>query len=95
MIASSLHINEALEGETIETKVFRALTNEEGIESDVGIIYTERKDGVLPEYNPRTDKWEIAIDAMSKVDADNKVRRLENIKAREPKSETGEGESGA
>ena len=30
-------------------------------------IYTEKKDGVLPEYDIRTDRFEIAIDAMDKI----------------------------
>lgn len=31
------------------------------------IIYTEKKDGVLPEYDIRTDRFEVAIDAMDKI----------------------------
>lgn len=30
-------------------------------------IYTERKDGVLPEYDIRTDRFEVAIDAIDKI----------------------------
>lgn len=30
-------------------------------------IYTEKKDGVLPEYDIRTDRFEIAIEAMDKI----------------------------
>lgn len=30
-------------------------------------IYTEKRDGVLPEYDIRTDRFEIAIDAMDKI----------------------------
>lgn len=90
---TSITRNESVEGETLETKVFRALTSEEGIEESANIIYTERKDGVMPEYDPRADKFEVALDATSKIDADNKVRRLEGIKSREPKADQG-GEGG-
>lgn len=31
------------------------------------IIYTEKKDGVLPEYDIRTDRFEVAIDAIDKI----------------------------
>ena len=31
------------------------------------IIYTEKKDGVQPEYDIRTDRFEIAVDAMDKI----------------------------
>ena len=30
-------------------------------------IYTEKKDGVRPEYDIRTDRFEVAIDAMDKI----------------------------
>lgn len=30
-------------------------------------IYTEKKDGVLPEYDIRTDRFEVAIEAMDKI----------------------------
>lgn len=30
-------------------------------------IYTEKRDGVLPEYDIRTDRFEVAIDAMDKI----------------------------
>lgn len=30
-------------------------------------IYTEKKDGVLPEYDMRTDRFEVAIDAIDKI----------------------------
>lgn len=52
------------EGETIENKVQRIVLNKEPIEDGAEIIYTEKKDGVLPQYNIRTDKWDIAQSAM-------------------------------
>ena len=30
-------------------------------------IYTEKKDGVQPEFDIRTDRFEIAIDAIDKI----------------------------
>lgn len=30
-------------------------------------IYTEKKDGVLPEHDIRTDRFEVAIDAIDKI----------------------------
>lgn len=58
---------EHLEGEPIETKVRRILDENEPLTDGAPIIYTEKKEGVRPEYNIRTDKWQIAIDAMDKV----------------------------
>ena len=54
----------AYEGETIEHKVQKIVLNKEPIEDGAEIIYTEKKDGVLPQYNIRTDKWDSAQSAM-------------------------------
>ena len=54
-------------GETIETKVKRITENNEPITDGAPIIYTNRDDGVLPAYNIRTDRWEIAQQAMDAV----------------------------
>jgi predicted GTPase len=58
---------QAKEGEWIEEKVRRVVENGEPIEDGAPIVYTERKDGVRPEYNIRTDRWEIAQEAMEAV----------------------------
>lgn len=58
---------ETFEAESIEDKVRRIVDENEPIEDGAPIIYTELKDGVRPEFNIRTDKWQIAIDAMDKV----------------------------
>lgn len=39
----------------------------EPIKDGAPIIHTERKDGVLPEHDIRTDRFEIAVEAMDKV----------------------------
>lgn len=58
---------ETLEGETIEQKLVRVIYNKEPIKDGAPIIYTERKDGVPAGYNIRTDRWEVAADAMDLV----------------------------
>ena len=55
---------QAIEGERIEDKIRRVIDNKEPITDGAPIIYTERKLGVLPAYNIRTDRWEIAQAAM-------------------------------
>lgn len=55
------------EGEYIEKKVQRIVESGEPIEDSAPIIYTERKDGVLPAYDIRTDRFAIAQDAMEQV----------------------------
>lgn len=55
------------EGETIENKVRRIVDNKEPINDGAPIIYTMKADGVIKAYNIRTDRWEIAQDAMDAV----------------------------
>ena len=51
-------------GERIEEKVRRILNKEEKITDSASIIYQARNEGVNPSYDIRTDKWDIAIEAM-------------------------------
>lgn len=60
-----------LEGERLELKIDRMTQNNEPIGDSAPLIYTARKDGVIAAYDIRTDKWDIALDAMEKV---NKTR---------------------
>lgn len=60
---------EIYEGESIETKVARITQNKEPITDTAPIIYTEKKDGVLPAYNIRTERFDVAIDAFDKMEA--------------------------
>ena len=59
------------DGESIETKVKRITENNEPITDGAPIIYTNREDGVLPAYNIRTDRWEIAQQAMDSINQAN------------------------
>ena len=59
---------EPLQGESIEQKVARILQSNEPITDGAPIIYTEKKDGVLPAYNIRTDRLDIAIDVKDKIE---------------------------
>ena len=67
-------------GEPIEIKVARLLSQEEPIKDQVPLIYTERKKGVQPEYNIRTDRFEIALEAMDKVSSSMQAKREERMK---------------
>lgn len=54
-------------GESIETKCARILQDKEPITDTAPIIYTAKEDGVLPAYNIRTDRFDIAMDAYDKI----------------------------
>lgn len=55
------------EGEAIETKVRRLMETGEPIKDGAPLVYQERKEGVKPEFDIRSDKWEIAEGAMNMV----------------------------
>ncbi len=80
---SQLKSVEKLEGEPIEHKIERIVNNKEPITDGAPSIYTERKAGVLSAYNIRTDRWEVAADAMDKVSGSIKAKR--DNKAKEGK----------
>lgn len=83
---TSLKINESYQGETIEMKVNRIVNNKEPITDGAPLIYQERKDGVQPEYDIRTDRFEIAVDAMTTVAKSHKARREHSIGERAKKN---------
>ena len=53
-----------VEGERLELKIDRMTQNNEPIGDSAPLIYTPRKDGVIAAYDIRTDKWDIALNAM-------------------------------
>lgn len=72
------------EGENIERKVQRITENNEPITDGAPIIYTNRDDGVLPAYNIRTDRWEVAQQAMDAVNQANLAKSKNYGKIDEP-----------
>ena len=58
---------EIYEGESIETKCARILQDKEPITDTAPIIYTAKEDGVLPAYNIRTDRFDVAMDTYDKI----------------------------
>lgn len=76
---TTLVVNKSYEGETIEQKINRIVNNKEPIKDGAPIIYTERKDGINPAYDIRTDRFEIAVDAMDKVSKSKIATRENNI----------------
>lgn len=98
---TSIQRNETYEGETIETKVERIMNNKEEPNDGAPLIYTERNEGVLPGYNIRTDRFEVAIEATDKITAsqvskreENQKKRIEEYNKKHGKSEKTEGGDG-
>lgn len=90
-VRSELKNEKVYEGERIEEKVFRILNNGEAITDGAPQIYTERSEGVLPAYNIRTDRMEVAQDAMDKVSKDRIAKR----EAKVLKMDANEGAKGS
>lgn len=77
-------------GESIEEKVRRIVETNEPIEDGAPLIYTPKEKGVIAAYNIRTDRWEIAQDAMSvkyraeiakaSENANEKLKKVEETK---------------
>lgn len=89
-----ISVNKSTIGEMIEKKVDRMVNNGEPLKENVKLIYQERKDGVQPDYDIRTDKMEHALNAMdiaSKTHRGQRNKRIEDAKKNmetEKKSET-------
>lgn len=83
------------EGESLEEMIRRCTESNEPIEATAPMIYTEEADGVQPQYDPRSDRFEIALDAIDKYQkssAASSANKDENGKepsaqATEPKTE--------
>lgn len=89
----AISTNEAYIGERIEDVIARAMSNNEPVGNESPMIYTERNVGVLPEHNVRTDRFDIAIEAMDKVSKTKVARRsmyIKNKKDDDGKSPEGE-----
>lgn len=72
---SQLTSVEVFEGETIEQKIERIVSNKEPITDGAPEIFTERKDGIVAAYNIRTDRWELAADAMDAISRSTAAKR--------------------
>ena len=77
---TSIKTNSSYTGETIEQKINRIVNNKEPISDGAPLIYTARKDGIQPAYDIRTDRFEIAVEAMDKVTKTHLAKREERAK---------------
>lgn len=80
------------EGERIEVKCARITENNEPISDGAPLVYTKRSEGVKPEYDIRTDKWDIAQEKMQSVNQAKKNKIKENMTKGLPNTEKNEEE---
>lgn len=55
------------EVESIAQKLRKITETDQPIKEEMPTIYTEKKDGVMPAYDIRSDRFEIAREAMEKL----------------------------
>lgn len=61
--------NDSYEAEPLEVKLRKATEEKTPIEAVAPMIYTEKSKGVIPEYDIRTDRFELAQEAMEKLNS--------------------------
>lgn len=81
------------ECESLTEKLRRMTENKEPIKAEVERIYTEKKDGVLPAYDIRTDRFEVAREAIEKMT--NAAEASKALKTKDIATETTKTEMAA
>lgn len=76
-----LIINQSVEGICMEENVRSIIEGKTGITQQFEPIYTDRRDGVMPQYDIRTDRFEIAREAKDKINKyeASQIAKGENI----------------
>lgn len=81
-------------GETLIKKCQRILDEGEPLTDGTPMIYTPKQAGIKPECNVRTDKWDIAMKAMDRVNNYKLTEYLKKGEAETPKTTEGQIEGG-
>lgn len=67
--------NATTEGLSIEEEMLKAKEGKEPLKATVKVTYNDRKDGVLPQHDIRTDRWKIAQEQTTKVHKSEAAKR--------------------
>lgn len=78
-----LHVNESVEGQSIEDKMRNVTLSGEPIDNAAPLIYTDKKDGALPQYDVRADRWDIALETTDRVTRANIAKSQEQQGAKQ------------
>lgn len=76
---SGLKTTEKFIGESIEQKCRRVTEGNQPIEAVSPMYYQERKAGIENATNIRTDKWDVALQAMDSIAVGTRKKREEKI----------------
>ena len=82
-------------GETLIKKIQRILDENEPLTDGAPMIYTPKQAGVRPECNVRADKWDIAMNAMDRVNSYKLTEYLKEGTTEAPNKPDGQKDGGA
>ena len=80
----SVLVDATYEAEGLEVKLRRVTETNEPLGGDIPIVYTKKTDGVLPAFDIRTDRFEIAREAMSKVQESEMAKEAQRMDVLKP-----------
>ena len=80
----TLRVDATYEAEGLEVKLRRMTETNEPLAGDIPIVYTKKTDGVLPAFDIRTDRFEIAREAMSKVQESEMTKEAQRMDVLKP-----------
>ena len=80
----TLKADAVYEAEGLEVKLRRVTETNEPLAGDIPIVYTKKTDGVLPAFDIRTDRFEIAREAMSKVQKSEMAKEVQRMDVLKP-----------
>lgn len=89
-----LKVNHTYVAESMVMKIRKMLANKEPIEEEIETVYTNKKDGVMPAFDIRTDRWEVAQEAAGKMynaELNEWLKGQEQPAPQNTESESGEG----
>ena len=82
---------ESYEGQSIEDRCKKLVETGEPIKDTSPLIYTPKDKGVMPQYDVRADKWEIAQNAMDGVNKERIAKGQQPPSAEVDKKDTAQG----
>ena len=85
---SHLSMENTYEAESQIQKLRRIVENKEPIKDEAPTIYTPKNKGVMPEYDIRTDRFEIAREALEKAGRAEAQRIAKGLEPQVEKSQT-------
>lgn len=94
IVKSSMKSGNITEGMTMETKVALWLKNSNEDEEVKPLIYNERKEGIQRGHDIRTDRFDVAIEAMDKSSKSIQAKReskMEIVKEGDGKPDSVQG----